>query len=319
MMPPRKPLPPITKPHYWKAVKGDQSLYILGTIHIKFDIKEILPIIEKDFKKTDLLFIESPLDIKNRENFLFHYSTYLEREKNRFKDFATKEQFLAYKKIFDKSKFGKKLLEKSISPEESNVFHAVTILQNHMEKRLDDQKALTDYINEKELTKDEEEKFDFIYQTLRDDSVLDKQIHDRALEASKDVLYLDSFEAMLELLKEMNKAAALTLLDASISGKESLEKQFYQKLNAMYWLAKLVNDYRQGKPLLIEDTEKVQKSGLTEKLLKKRNMRWAKVVNSVKPKFKHAFLAVGVAHLYGDDNFLHYLKKSGFKIQKYPF
>ena len=319
MMPPRKPLPPITKPHYWKAIRGEQTIYILGTVHFNFDIKELTHIIKTDFDKSDPVFIEAPFDIDNAKNLTLHYWQRLEDEKNRFKDLLTKKEFSAYKRIYEKSKFSKNFVKKDVPAEETNLLHAHTVLSHHMVNRLNNQDALKDYVVNKEYTKEEEEKAEFIYQTLRHDSTMDKQVQNMALDLSKSLLYLDSFELVLEMTKSLQKVNALSLLRASMEGEKSLETQHKQRLKTLYSTAMLINDYRNGKPFLITENKNVVKEGMDHLMIKQRNKYWAEKIEHVTPKFKRAFVAAGAAHMYGDKSFLYYLKKKGFEVKKYPF
>ena len=136
-----------------------------------------------------------------------------------------------------------------------------------------------------------------------DESIsMDVEISLRAREANKDLVFLETTMFQMDLLEKIYDIKAL---------KELLDNKDDVNRSAVT----AVISYEQGSmhetvKLIKEMPEKQRKIFLDQ-----RNQRWSQIL----PRFfkqGHAFVAVGLGHLVGDQGLLELLRKKGFQVRR---
>lgn len=136
---------------------------------------------------------------------------------------------------------------------------------------------------------------------------MDMTLYERAKEAKKEIVFLESLE---EQVKMVDASMDAKLLDDTLGELPLAEKM----------LLDLATAYRAGdlpklSGLTFDPEEMKKHPAMFETLLYERNRRWAPKIGPLFQKGE-VFVAVGAAHLLGDKSVLALLTKQGYDIER---
>ncbi len=139
---------------------------------------------------------------------------------------------------------------------------------------------------------------------------VDVYLYNRAKTDNKKADYLESMEFQLELIANMGRGNEDTLVLSTITQLAEFKEMFWQLIPA--WRAgdeQLLNDFV-TKPMAEDDP------ALFNTMIVDRNKNWLPKIEKMFVDSDREFVLVGVAHLVGKDSVLELLTKKGYQISK---
>lgn len=147
--------------------------------------------------------------------------------------------------------------------------------------------------------------------TPKDKSIpLDMYFMQQAREKGKEVVGLETLEEQIAIVDELSYTAQAKMLVQSIDEVEDMKDQFKQLVDAYLSM-------NSDKVLELMEDPSLPKEFM-EKLLTQRNkIMVQRLIPLVKEK--STFIAVGAAHLFGNDGIVHILKEKGYTVEPIHF
>ena len=266
----------------WKAVRGDTTIYLFGTIHIPHPSLEITPKLKTVMKKSDVIKTEVKLDDSTK---LKASLAFIRNDGKLLEDILPKETF----KRLDAQLM---IINPMLSAKAFNrfkiwaVFSSLGVLEYQLK-----------------------------YRKLKP---LDKQIYEWAKENNRSAGGVESIDEQLGIFDSFNQQEQIAMLDASL---DSLEKEpnqtkklliSYLNGNGEAILKHFKESIKSAK--VSEDLKK----RYLEKILYSRNVHMAKRIDTLvskNPNKKYLF-AFGAMHFLGQKSVLYYLQNRGFKVER---
>ena len=146
---------------------------------------------------------------------------------------------------------------------------------------------------------------------LSSDLSADEALKSRAVRESKNILYLESLETQIRASADLPEEVQLDILTETLErfnslGEEATEIASQWSVGGTDFLTeKLIHPMKARSPLVFN------------RLLKDRNKAWAAELSRFMEDSGTGFVAVGTAHLLGEDSLLSELREQGFSVQRY--
>jgi len=261
----------------WKAQGGNNTVYILGSIHLlKRDSAALKPIVQEVFSKSKRLVLEIDLVNEGPEKF---------------------QQLLAQKGLNPDGK----LLAEQLSPETYELTAQKATDLGVDIKLLAPLKpwvvALTMVVMQ--------------LQKLGYDPNLgiDHQLAQRARQSGKPVSGLETAEFQMEIFDQLTTAQQEMFLRQSLQEMDQLEKIVDDMVGA--WDS---GDVARGERLFLESIRAYP--DLKDKILDARNRRWIPQIEQFLNQEVDVLVVVGTAHLVGNTGVIELLKDRGYKLEQ---
>lgn len=139
---------------------------------------------------------------------------------------------------------------------------------------------------------------------------VDAHFGQRAISDSKESVFLESFEEQLGFIQSMNQLEPSLVIKSGIKDINTLESLWGDLLNA--WRS---GDLEQLEKLGIVDMKRDFPS-LYQTILVKRNDHWFKEVEAMMLTEDKEFILVGALHMAGDDGLIKRLKAAGYTVSQ---
>jgi len=261
----------------WKAQGGNNTVYILGSIHLlKRDSAALKPIVQEVFSKSKRLVLEIDLVNEGPEKF---------------------QQLLAQKGLNPDGK----LLAEQLSPETYELTAQKATDLGVDIKLLAPLKpwvvALTMVVMQ--------------LQKLGYDPNLgiDHQLAQRAQQANKPVSGLETAEFQIEIFSRLSAPQQELFLRRSLLEMEQLEKSLDDIVAA--WNS---GDVDRGERLFLESLRAFPE--LKDEILDRRNRSWIAPIERFLKQDEDILVVVGAAHLVGKEGVIELLKARGYKLEQ---
>lgn len=271
-------VPSYAKSPVWKASKGDDFIYLGGTIHLLSEKDYPLPkAFQVAYTNTDTVVLEADTQglqapelqqkILNAISYQDHraLSNVLDREVYSQLDELLKERNLPIA-VFDK-----------FTPA-----GAIMSLTQYELGRLD----------------------------LIDGEGVDLYFAKRASKDDKESIYLETVDEQLSFIQSMNQLDPNIVIKSGIEEIESIQEVWQSLLSA--WRS---GDLSKLEELGIEDMQK-QFPNLYQTMLVNRNRQWLNDIDSLMQNQEREFILVGALHMAGEDGLIVQLKQKGFKLEQ---
>lgn len=155
---------------------------------------------------------------------------------------------------------------------------------------------------------------------LSSDKGIDKQVGDYAASIGKNSRSLEDFRTLLTLFDTFPQDEQLDMLRLMFSWSGNaddlsytLRQRYFAQEIALIWEFSRYVSLEFGGPNAKEDFDTFERQLLTE-----RNIGWMEVLRE-ETSGQSVFLAVGAAHLPGENGMLYLLEQDGFEITRLPF
>ncbi len=271
-------VPSYAKSPVWKVSKGDDYIYLGGTIHLLSEKDYPLPnAFQVAYAKTDTVVLEADIQalqapelqqkLLNAISYQDHraLSNVLDREVYKKFDELLKERNLPIA-VFDK-----------FTPA-----GAIMTLSQYELGRL----------------------------ALIDGEGVDLHFAKRASKDDKESLYLETVDEQLSFIQSMNQLDPNTVIKSGIEEIGSIKEVWQSLLSA--WRS---GDLAKLEELGIEDMQK-QFPNLYQIMLANRNRQWLDDIDSLMQNREKEFILVGALHMAGEDGLVSQLKGKGFKLEQ---
>ncbi len=139
----------------------------------------------------------------------------------------------------------------------------------------------------------------------------DEALKSRAVREGKNIIYLESLETQIRASADLPEEVQLNILTETLEqfnslGEDATEIAEQWSVGGTDFLTEqLIRPMRARSPLVFN------------RLLRDRNTAWAKKLSRFMEDSGTGFVAVGTAHLLGDDSLLSELREQGFSVQRY--
>ncbi len=293
----------LKNPFFYKIEKKEASAYVLGTVHTGIQMSELPDSIIEIFNRASVYAGESPstdlvtekhlkklrkkLNLKIGKRFKKNIRSGLRLDRQ-LKPKTWKFVYEFLKLAIDNNKFPNLIIKKSqikLMPP----LMALYLIQSIRPQFIHIEKSLA---------------WGFNYGRL------DKELSIEANIQKKTIIDLDPPNYMLENLNCLDEFAIIRL--------DYLTESDSRKMSDDY--ESLYRGYRSGSEDWINNYILKTNSKATIKcILEKRNKKWAQILKDELNGPNHLFIAVGVAHLMGENSFFDVLRKLGFKINRVSF
>jgi uncharacterized protein YbaP (TraB family) len=142
---------------------------------------------------------------------------------------------------------------------------------------------------------------------LEDKLGVDRQFHERARKAGKEIVGLETPESQVDLLTGFSKPEGEAILKSTLKDISTLKQKLDQMLKAwqtgdMKTVADLLNEAMEEHP------------DLFKRLVVERNKKWVPKIEELVKGDKDAIVIVGTGHLAGKQSVIELLEKNGLKV-----
>ncbi len=271
-------LPSYAKSPVWKVSKGDDYIYLGGTIHLLSEKDYPLPnAFQVAYAKTDTVVLETDIQgleapelqqkLLNAISYQDHraLSNVLDREVYSQLDELLKERNLPIA-VFDK-----------FTPAGA----IMTLTQ-----------------------------FELGRLSLIGGEGVDLHFSKRASKDDKESFYLETIDEQLSFIQSMNQLDPNTVIKSGIEEINSIKEVWQGLLSA--WRG---GDLTKLEELGIEDMQK-QFPNLYQTMLANRNRQWLDDIDLLMQNQEKEFILVGALHMAGKDGLISQLKRKGFKLEQ---
>lgn len=275
----------LKKPFYWDVQKGAHKAFVVGTIHIGVEARELPRFILDDFQRSQAVALEVTREwtdkpeaaaAREQKKIIARFSENLTL-KRRTSDYFSDDEW-------------KRIVAKVRSLKLPDVDYT----------KIDYAPAKLIYmmIASKEkvwVTRDD-------YYSLKG-ATMDKTFYQRAVSDSKTIVRLDSRDVIdSECYEQIFVMALKTHLSigASVAIRNTIE---------------MIDVYREGNEAQVLRLMKFEPD-TQSCLLKERNERWVNVIERSLIAHTPLFVAAGVAHFLGEGNVLELLSAKGYRVQR---
>ena len=312
--------------YYWELKKSDQTIFVLGTIHMGISSQALPMKILEDLKESELAFIEAKelfaLSSKKgaQEATNTYYAGFDSSISNQYQQLSKTAQ-LNYRHVFNHPSIKPVLnnLRVYFDAEESSfalmqLIFNIVVTQPKFVKSIPPKMLLR---LQKAVGKKDQKDFSKISMDLEIAKYIKKyNIKRSALDKASDITLLSEKLAGLVNGKPTPKAH-LRIIETIYGDKPSNQKELTKTLSEMN---SLIEMYKKGssKKLLQLVQKSLKEQGISnEEVLISRNKKWAKKVSATREK--RIFIAAGVAHFLGEANFIDLMIKNGYQMKKVLF
>lgn len=139
---------------------------------------------------------------------------------------------------------------------------------------------------------------------------VDAHFGGRAISDNKESIFLESFEEQLGFIESMNQLDPNLLIKSGIRDLQQIESMWGELLSA--WRS---GDLEQLETIGIDEMKRDFPS-LYQTILVKRNDNWLKEVKAMMLTQDKEFILVGALHMAGDDGLIKRLKAQGYKVSQ---
>ena len=261
----------------WKVSKGDDHIYVGGTVHILPEDQFPLPTeFEEAYKSSDAIVLETKLpDPEDQATQVAMMQRFSYSDGQRLSKVLSKDTF---------NSLGEYLADFGANVQQLDGFKPGFVIT--MMAMMEAQRA-----------------------QLAGEGV-DLYFSNRATTDNKPIEYLESMEFQMDLIANIGKNNEDTLIRSTLSQMGSFKEMMLALLPA--WRSGEVNkiDELAVKPVAKEDP-KTFKAMFTD-----RNENWVPLIEAMFNDEDREFILVGVGHLAGKDNVLQLLEKKGYKVSQ---
>jgi len=145
---------------------------------------------------------------------------------------------------------------------------------------------------------------------LIDSDGVDSHFMQRATEDDKESLFLESFEEQLGFIRSMNQLDPNLVIKSGIEDINSLESVWSELIGA--WRS---GDLEQLEKIGVTDMKRDFPS-LYQTILVSRNNAWFKEIETMMLSKDKEFILVGALHMAGDDGLIRQLKEAGYTVSQ---
>ncbi len=139
---------------------------------------------------------------------------------------------------------------------------------------------------------------------------VDAHFGGRAISDNKESIFLESFEEQLGFIESMNQLDPNLLIKSGIRDLQQIESMWGELLSA--WRS---GNLEQLEAIGIDEMKRDFPS-LYQTILVKRNDQWLKEVKAMMLTQDKEFILVGALHMAGDDGLIKRLKAQGYKVSQ---
>jgi len=261
----------------WKVSKGDDHVFIGGTVHILPADQFPLPVeFENAYKQSDAIVLETKLpDPQDQAAQMALLQRLSYSDGKRLSHVLSKETY---------NSLGEYLAEFGANVKELDGFKPGFIIS--MVAMMEAQRA-----------------------QLAGEGV-DAYFNKKAASESKPIEYLESLEFQLDMLANMGKDNEDTLIRSTLNQMSSFKEMFTALLPA--WRA---GDMKKIDDLMIKPVAE-EDPATFKTLFTDRNMNWVPLIEKMFEDQDREFVLVGAGHLAGDKNVIELLANKGYKVTK---
>ena len=296
----------IRKPYYWRAVKGEQTYYFFGTMHVGFVLKDFPNSIRNTIKSSEVVALELTQETKKET---------IEAMKAWLSDYysKTKEHYPGLKNEFS-AKAWKNLLYTLNSPEairyvrDMGINHPMTELHPSLVYQMVGDLFKEGYRSafDSSVLESGGRWYQLNLQYIAE-SVLDDEVSKLASSHDIKVIGLDNAGQAVAAMVNGNKNPFVSSLEYIFNKEASLKKSFKE-------IQQIERAYRSGNDGKLA---LYAKGPDEESLLINRNKTWFDEL--IKLEEKRIFVAVGALHLIGGNSLINLFQNQGFEVKRVMF
>ncbi len=291
----------VNNPFYYEVTKDDKVMHVLGTMHVRFELSDFHPQVQKDISHAEKICLEVDEEViaGYRSIYQKDYTNYAKRHFTKPYPLADKISPEGMKNLLFTLRMDevRKLLNTwsiTASPTELNPLLAMEVINDLIRRQ--QTYAFPPIVFERS------NRHDLKWLTHDFENQLDMEILKYARAEKKTVFALDEIPEEGAFSEAEIEDKGLAFIE-TLYGKEPEGLNTFNRLKSAYQ----IGDEKELLQLLSEQKENDLK-------LVERNKLW---VSKIKWALeKRLFVAVGALHLVGKDNFLEFLTREGYSVKK---